>query len=380
MIDEIIEDISCQLPSTQPLDFSNIVGMTDQMSRINPLLEMDSVNVRMIGIWGMGGIGKTTLANYLYEEHKRNFAPHHCFMLNISKLTEQNGLLYLQKHLLSNIFRQKNMKLESVEQGRQQLELRLRHLKVLIVLDDVDDVSQVDALAKSTSWFGQGSRIIITTRDRGLLKSCRVDSVHEVKCLNDVDSLQMFNQITFEGGRHPSDSHKQLAVRASQLVQGLPFAIEVFGEYMRGKTTIEEWVASLRRLERQPPNKIMQILELSYKGLEESDKNVFLHIVFLFNGSTFPRVTALLGDDESETKLGLTNLLDKSLISVSSDGCICMHVLVEQMGRQVVHLAERKPHRRRFLRDPQDIYDVSRETVSLLNVSISTFPLHLYPK
>lgn len=74
-----------------------------------------------------------------------------------------------------------------------------------------------------------GSRIIITTQDKGLLSSYGVRTIYEVKRLDTDDSLQIFNQIAFEGGLPPSDCYNQLSVRASRLAQGLPSAIDAYG-------------------------------------------------------------------------------------------------------------------------------------------------------
>jgi hypothetical protein len=65
---------------------------------------------------------------------------------------------------------------------------RIRQRRVLIILDDVDEDEQVEQLAGSHDWFGQGSRIIITSRDLHFLKRF-VDNTYEVKELNDTKAL-----------------------------------------------------------------------------------------------------------------------------------------------------------------------------------------------
>lgn len=86
MVEEIVEDISNQLLAMKPVDFSNIVGMNIHMERLSPLLSMESENeVRMIGIRGMGGISKTTIAKCLFDRFSRGF-PARCFLENVSKI------------------------------------------------------------------------------------------------------------------------------------------------------------------------------------------------------------------------------------------------------------------------------------------------------
>ncbi|KAL0806517.1 hypothetical protein Bca101_099009 [Brassica carinata] len=114
----------------------------------------------------------------------------------------------------------------SVELGHQEIKARFRSRNVFAVLDNVDDIKQVHTLAKDSGWFSPGSRIIITTRDKGLLNACGLRTVYEVKCLDIDASLKIFNQLAFEGGFPPSDVYEKLSIRASCLAQGLPAAIE----------------------------------------------------------------------------------------------------------------------------------------------------------
>uniref|UniRef100_A0A0D3AQ71 TIR domain-containing protein n=1 Tax=Brassica oleracea var. oleracea TaxID=109376 RepID=A0A0D3AQ71_BRAOL len=193
MIENIVEGISNQLYFMQPVIFSDlVVGTDDHMERLNPLLSMESEDeVRMIGIWGMGGIGKTTIA----REH---------------------GVSYVRKKFLSTTLCLS--KKSSVELGPQEI---------------------------------KASRIIITTRDRDLLNSCRVRIVYEVKCLDADAALKIFNQFAFEEGV-PPEIYEKFSIRASWLAQGLPAAIEAYGLHFRGLTSLKEWDDALCRLIRAP--------------------------------------------------------------------------------------------------------------------------------
>ncbi|KAG7586004.1 P-loop containing nucleoside triphosphate hydrolase [Arabidopsis thaliana x Arabidopsis arenosa] len=117
------------------------------------------------------------------------------------------------------------------------------------MLDGVDKVAHVHALAKDISWFGPGSRIIITTRDRELLNSCGVETVHQVKCLDEKDALQMFKQIAFGGGT-PPDGFEKISIRATRLAHGLPYALQAYALFLRGSAnTPKEWEEALGALE-----------------------------------------------------------------------------------------------------------------------------------
>ncbi|EFH46602.1 predicted protein [Arabidopsis lyrata subsp. lyrata] len=357
MIEDIVRRISSRLLSMLPIDFGDIVGMKTHVEGLSPLLNMDANDeVRMIEIWGMGGIGKTTIAKYIYEQYKHRFSPHFCFIPNVRKISSKHGLLYLQEKLISNILGEEHVKLWSVEQGAHCIKSRLGHLKVFIVLDDVDDVNQLYALAKEAKWFGLGSRIIVTTRDKSLLNNfCGVRIfVYDVKCMDNDNAIKLFEQVAFEGGHPPSHVYKDLSNRVSRLAQGLPLALEAFGFYLHGKSLME-WKDGLKSFEEAPYENIMSILKISYDNLDELGKTAFLHVACLFNGDPVLRVTTLLDCG----RFGIRDLVEKSLIDISTDGCIAMHGLVEQTGRHIVcQESGNRPAKQRILWHPDDIYRV----------------------
>lgn len=365
MIEEIVEGISNQLFVMQPVDFSDLVGMDDHMKRLKPLLSMESEDeVRMIGIWGMGGIGKTTIARCLFNRFSRLF-PARCFLKNVSKICREHGVSYLRgKFLSTTLCLSEN---SSVELGHQEIKARFGNRKVFVVLDNVDDIKQVHALAKDSGWFGPGSRIIITTRDKGLLNSYegRTVYVYEVKCLDTVAALTIFNQLAFEGGV-PPENFEKLSIRASKLAQGLPAAIEAYGLFFRRLTSLKEWDSALCRFLRGPDENVVKILKVSYNGLAEEDKIVFLHVACLFNGELLQRASTLLDDGELQGCLGVKILAEKSLIEVTAGGYIKMHGLVDQTAKAIVKQeSAQRPGNRRVLWDPYEIYKVlERKAVS----------------
>uniref|UniRef100_A0A1J3F844 Putative disease resistance protein n=1 Tax=Noccaea caerulescens TaxID=107243 RepID=A0A1J3F844_NOCCA len=338
---KIAEIISRRKLLMHSIDSSNIVGGDTHMEGLKSLLDMDSENeeVRMIGIWGMGGIGKTTIAKCLYGKISHQFEASY-FTGDIKGIHRGDDLIHLQAKLLYSTLGEK-ICLWSVEAGHKEIKDRLGYKSVLLVLDGVDTVDQVHALAKETRWFGPRSRIIITTRDRGLLKSCGVKTIYEVKCLDDEDSLKMFKQIAFETGSPPPDDFEQLSIRASRLGHGLPSAIQANAFFLRGRdNSLEEWEEAVCGLESAPDEDTMKILKLSYEGLAKEHQEVFLPVACLFNGETYQRVISLLDGHgphgHARRNLCIRVLAEKSLIKITTNGYVILHKLVEQMATEIM--------------------------------------------
>ncbi|XP_056164845.1 disease resistance protein Roq1-like [Syzygium oleosum] len=98
--------------------------------------------------------------------------------------SKPDGLVHLQKALLYEILWKENLVVFSVDGGVNLIRDRLCCRKILLVPDDVDHGDQSNALARECEWFGKGSRIIITTRDKHVLTSHWIDQVDEVKALD----------------------------------------------------------------------------------------------------------------------------------------------------------------------------------------------------
>ena len=85
-----------------------------------------------------------------------------------------------------------NLKIKEEYDGALKIMNKVHHKRILLVLDDVDKLKQLKMLAREHHWFGLGSRIIITTRDKHVLEACGVDEIYEFQGLNYKDALQLF--------------------------------------------------------------------------------------------------------------------------------------------------------------------------------------------
>ncbi|KAG7544876.1 Leucine-rich repeat [Arabidopsis suecica] len=230
MIENIATDIS------QSKDFDGLVGMGAHMEKLKPMLCLDSHEVRMIGILGPRGIGKTTIARFLFNQLSDRFqlrgfmenikgrSPRHCYC-------EHDAQLQLQRDFLSEILDQKDIKIHHLGV----LQERLNDKKVLVVLDDVDRLKQLEALAKESSWFGPGSRIIITTQYEKLLSAHGIKHIYKVAFSQPDEASLIFCTYAF-GQKSPYDGFGYLASKVTALCGGIPLELKVMGSYLRGKS------------------------------------------------------------------------------------------------------------------------------------------------
>ncbi|BAU02589.1 hypothetical protein VIGAN_11214200 [Vigna angularis var. angularis] len=332
------------------------VGLLSHVLKVKKLLDVGSDDVvHMIGIHGMGGLGKTTLSLAVYNLIAADFNKS-CFLQNVREESNKHGLKHLQTVLLSEILGEKDISLASVQRGISVIQQRLRRKKVLLILDDVDNRKQLQAFAGRSDWFGPGSRVIITTRDEQLLKSHEIERTYEVEELNENYSLQLLVWNAFK--REKVDpSYEDVLKRVVTYASGLPLALEVIGSNLVGKS-VEEWESAIEHYKRIPNGEILEILKVSFDGLGEGEKNVFLDIACCFKGSSLKEVESILGVlYDNNMKHHIRVLVEKSLIKIWGE--IQMHDLIEDMGRHIDRQkSPEEPGKRRRLWLAKDILHV----------------------
>ena len=134
---------------------------------------------------------------------------------------------------------------------------RLCHKRVLVILDYVDQLDQLEALVGERNWFGQGSRIIITTRYQHLLirhEVVRVE-IYKARKLNDDEALHFFSLKAFKKD-NPSEGYEVLSQKVICYAQGLPLALEVLGRFLF-RRSVDEWESALCRLKESPEREIL---------------------------------------------------------------------------------------------------------------------------
>ena len=262
--------------------YENLVGMDSRVEEmLGSCLGEGLGDVCFVGICGMGGMGKTTLAQEIYRRISSNFEAS-SFIANVREETKKEGLVFLQKQLLSKILMEREINIWNDSEGINVIRSRLCNKKVFIVLDDVDGEEQLRALAGKHDWFGPGSKIIVTSRDSHLLIRCGVNYIYTTEGLSYNDALKLFSLKAFHKP-HPKENFVNLSKFFVNYAKGLPLALKVLGSLLFGKK-MNEWKGALNKLKAEFDENIMNILQISFYGLMDTQKGLFLDIACFFKG------------------------------------------------------------------------------------------------
>uniref|UniRef100_A0A0D3AU96 ADP-ribosyl cyclase/cyclic ADP-ribose hydrolase n=1 Tax=Brassica oleracea var. oleracea TaxID=109376 RepID=A0A0D3AU96_BRAOL len=285
----------------------HLFGMEHHMEQLEKKLEFDCDKTRIIGVVGMPGIGKTTLAVMLHQKWNSQFI--RCVpLLNIRKKSNDYGPVWLRKTLL-----------EVLIEG-----------KFPLISDKTTHESVKDTLLHT-----KGSKIVISTCDKSLLDGCAHDT-YVVPVLNDREAFQLFNYHVFDDKiRSSTNTFLTLSRKFVDYARGHPLALSLLGRELRGKDR-DHWEHKLATL--TSSNMMFQdVWRFSTDQLNERQKDVFLDIACFFNSEDEYFVRSLLdsGDPDSiDTVSEVRDLANKFLITIS-DSRIIMNDMMYTFGKDL---------------------------------------------
>ncbi|XP_027908282.1 TMV resistance protein N-like [Vigna unguiculata] len=337
------------------------VGLEYRVEHCIGFLRKQTKGAYILGIWGMGGIGKTTIAKAIYNEIRYEFK-HKSFLANIREVWQRDfGRIDLQERLLSDILKTEKVKVYSIDWGKAMIKETLCTKRVLVVLDDVNTFEQLNALSANSNGIAQGSVIIITTRDVRLLNMLDVEHVYEVEEMNEIESLELFSWHAFKEA-NPPEGFLELSKQVVTYCGALPLALEILGSYLY-KRRVKEWQSVLSKLKEIPNDKIQEKLKISYDGLtDHTEKDIFLDVCCFFIGKDRGYVTEILNGCGLHAEIGITVLVERSLIKIEKNNKLGIHDLLRDMGREIVRgSSPLEPQKRSRLWVHDDVLDILTE-------------------
>ncbi|CAH1440555.1 unnamed protein product [Lactuca virosa] len=343
-IDEIVKDIFRRLhiPSRFPLP--QLIGMEDSIKFVTSWLKNASSHMLdILTILGMGGIGKTSLAKYVYALHSHEFDTS-SFIEDISRKCDEksNGMLDVQKKLCDDISKPSSVQVLDDSICTSMIENAVMRKKMFLVLDDISTLKQLDALLGSNGFY-PGSKILITTKDAWLTTSCTLfkttvkpnHATCELNVLYEINSQKLLCYHAFMCN-HPKPGYEEVSEMLVKYCEGHPMALKVLGRSLHNRD-VSYWEGYIDRLKKENDSPINNVLRMSFDSLpSENDKELFKHIACIFVGMDRDVSVTILEACDIETRSGITNLIDRGLLSIRWNNELTMHQLVQEMGRFVV--------------------------------------------
>ncbi|CAN1189750.1 Disease resistance protein L6 [Linum perenne] len=313
------------------------IGIDDHVQAVIDNLSLDSdEGTVMVGIHGSGGIGKTTLATAVYNKIFTRF-DRCCFLENIRETQQhKDGILTLQKKLISNVLRKDVGEINDANEGRKIIRERVSQFKVLVVLDDVDNTFKFDDIFGNAGNFIQGSRFIATSRDISILRSLNEDQcrLYEVTVLDHDRSLQLFCKNAFRKNSPPPE-FDALSHDIVSTTGGLPLTLKVVGSLLY-REEVNIWKEKLVQLRETTEKEVIERLKISYNALEHEARQIFLDIACFYIGSKKEIVSYMWEDCNFRPATNIKILIQRSMIKIDENKKIQMHDHLRDMGRDIV--------------------------------------------
>ncbi|KAL6320906.1 hypothetical protein AAG906_010715 [Vitis piasezkii] len=343
------EKLSPRLPSSSLVDESFVYGRDEIKEEMVKWLlsnkETATGNnvIDVMSIVGMGGSGKTTLAQLLYN-HDR--VKEHFHLKAWVCVSTEFLLIGVTKSILEAIGCRPTSD-HSLDLLQRQLKDNLGNKKFLLVLDDVWDVESLDweswdRLRTPLHAAAQGSKIVVTSRSETVAKVMRAIYTHQLGTLSPEDSWSLFTKLAF-----PS---REIVKKC----RGLPLAVKALGSLLYSKPERREWedILNSKTWHSQTDHEILPSLRLSYQHLSLPVKRCFAYCSIFPKDYEFHKeklillwmAEGLLHSRQSNRRMEevgdsyFNELLAKSFFQKcirEEESCFVMHDLIHDLAQHI---------------------------------------------
>jgi nucleoside-triphosphatase THEP1 len=317
------------------------VALIDKAKDINVLLQKESI----VGLVGMGGIGKTTLCKKFYHLFHNQYDKS-CFLEDVKSKDNINDVI---KQLLHDLCGKRLCKHENVYQkDLDQISQCMESKKVLVVVDDVGKAENLTSLqfliskcAKNTT---SKSKVLVNCQNWQNLKShVSEDGKMAMKFLEEEQARELFMFHAFGNANHVlTKDFKDICMKIIKTCRGLPLSLKVLGSFLCNTKELEIWEDALNKLKSgqsftggNDNEELWRKLKISYEYLDKEHQNMFLDIACFLGGLKISTICRAWNGDYLHPKSGLQNLQHRSLIQRAKGGILYIHEQLRDMGQSI---------------------------------------------
>ncbi|XP_057838862.2 disease resistance protein RUN1 [Cryptomeria japonica] len=260
---------------------------------------------KIIGIWGIGGSGKTTLAKELFNRKCSEYTES-SFLFNVREASPTS----LQSKLFRDLFHTHNA-LEDAEKGIILLKSKLKSFsRFLVVVDDVTSPEQINALVPLYT-INTDNLVIVTACDEKVLEEADISVRYKIREMDPENGQRLFRCHAFQ--LEPPSGYEVSVERFVGKCGGLPLSLQLLGGYALC-TKKDTWEQKLDEIPETLD--IQSILKLSYEALEKEQKNMFIDIACFFIEKEVEMAKRIWKASGWETENALKTLRDRCLVDV----------------------------------------------------------------
>jgi disease resistance protein RPS2 len=257
------------------------IGQEEMLEKAWNRLMEDRVGI--MGLHGMGGVGKTTLFKKIHNKFAKMSSRFDIVIWIVvskgAKLSKLQEDIAEKLHLCDDLWKNKNESDKATDIHRV-----LKGKRFVLMLDDIWEKVDLEAIGVPYPSEVNKCKVAFTTRDQKVCGEMGDHKPMQVKCLEPEDAWELFKNKVGDNTLRSDPVIVELAREVAQKCRGLPLALSVIGETMASKTMVQEWEHAIDVLTRSAAefsnmgNKILPILKYSYDSLgDEHIKSCFLY-------------------------------------------------------------------------------------------------------